>query len=66
MIADEYAAEQDVEEDDLNAQQKKLTFDREDKEHLDSDLYSSGEEGEEEPDFEDMDDGDDEEIEGYV
>ncbi|XP_076107166.1 pre-rRNA 2'-O-ribose RNA methyltransferase FTSJ3-like isoform X2 [Mytilus galloprovincialis] len=64
MIADEYAAEQDVEEDDLNAQQKKLTFDREDKEHLDSDLYSSGEEGEEEPEFEDMDDGDDEEIEG--
>lgn len=59
-MADEYAAEQDAEIDDLNVHQKRVTFDREDKGHLDEDGFSSEDEGEEEPDFDEMEFEDDE------
>ena len=58
MFADQYAEEQDAELDDLTPHQKRLTFDREDKGHLDE--FSSEDEGEEEPEFDEISD---EEIE---
>ena len=55
MFADQYAEEQDAEIEELNPHQKRLTFDRDSKELLlDSDQYSSEEEGEEEPEFDEM------------
>lgn len=55
-FADEYAAENLIQENGLTRSQKMVTYDRDTKDYLDREDYTSDEEGEEEPDLEDISD----------
>lgn len=55
-FADEFAAENMIQDDGLTRAQKMMTYDRNTKDYLDREDYTSDEEGDEEPDLEDMSD----------